>query len=92
MIVTGYSVLTHMGLACAVTLTAFKDGIFYTLVLVKFFCSFSYCEYDLVLEDKSLYVSQHPPEHHQDGKVLYPCKLDQLPEAGVVVDSHLRVL
>lgn len=37
-------------------------------------------EDDLVLKDKGLHVAKHPPEHHQHCQILYPCKLDQLPE------------
>lgn len=51
----------------------------------------SNCEDDLVLEDECLYPVQYPPEHHHYSKILYPGKLEQLPEARVVGDSLNRV-
>ena len=45
-------------------------------------------EDDLVLEDEGLHTAQNPPEHHKDGQVLDPGKLEQLPEAGEVGDGE----
>ena len=54
------------------------------LVFMGFVCSLAHCEDDLVLEDKGLHSLKDPPEDDQDGQVLHPGKLDQLPECRVV--------
>lgn len=46
------------------------------LVLMEFINSLFDCEYDLVLEDKTLNIAEYPPKDGKNGEVLYPSKLD----------------
>ncbi len=49
-----------------------------------FVSSVLHCEDDLILEDKGLHTTQHPPEDDQDSQVLDPGKLEELPESRVI--------
>lgn len=49
-------------------------------------------EDDLILEDKGLDCTQHPPENDKDCQILNPSKLEQLPESRIVSDCQNGVL